>query len=55
MLEAVVVSRLSRGGIRIDRLLDEDVITFAQRLIEDLEDILELAMLADREEEHETT
>ena len=55
VLEAVVVSRLSRGGIRIDRLLDEDVISFAQRLIEDLEDILELAMLADRKDQYETT
>lgn len=51
VMEAVIISRLSRAGVRINLLAHEDLIDFTERfitdaktLIEDLEDLCDFAL-----------
>lgn len=45
VVEAVIISRLSRVGIRVGKLRDTDVFDLAESLMEDLRDVVELATL----------
>lgn len=42
VLEAIIIAHLARAGVDIARLRDADTVDFARRLIEDLNDVLEL-------------
>ena len=51
VMEAVIISRLSRAGVRITLLANEDIIAFTERfiddakiLIHDLEDLCDFAL-----------